>query len=121
MAWRPHGHARISARNPRSTAICDGCGFIYNLDNLSWQFQWAGTKLQNLRFLNCPRCLDVPQAQLKTRIIPADPTPVMNARPENFLIDDSNFIVADDSDIITADDGEPLVTQNVANNREDAP
>jgi len=32
---RPHGRARVSARNPRALAICDRCGFLYNHVNSS--------------------------------------------------------------------------------------
>jgi len=41
-------------------------------------------QLVNLRLLVCPECLDVPQPQLRTIIIPADPLPIPNPRPENY-------------------------------------
>lgn len=46
--------------------------------------------------------MDVPQAQLKARIIPPDPVPVMNARPENFLMDDIDYQTTQDGDILVA-------------------
>lgn len=120
MSWRPHGRARINPRAPVSTAICDRCSFLYNITDLTWQFQWAGPNLQNLRLLVCPDCLDIPQEQLKPRILPPDPMPTLNARPENFLIDDFDYRVTEDLDIRIAEDGTPRVVEDVANNRDDA-
>lgn len=92
----------------------------YNITDLTWQFQFAGPTLQNLRLLVCRTCLDVPQAQLKTIIIPPDPMPTLNARPENFLIDDFDYRVTEDGDRRVDEESVPRVGENVANNREDA-
>lgn len=81
---RPHGRANINARNPQALAVCERCGSLYNHYQLSWQFQWVGTKLQNIRILVCPDCLDQPQEGLRTIILPPDPVPIQNARPENY-------------------------------------
>jgi hypothetical protein len=118
MAWRPHGHAIINPAHPVSTAICDRCSRLFNITALSWQYQWAGPRLQNLRLLVCQSCLDVPQPQLKPRILPPDPVPTLNARPENFLIDDYDYRVTEGADIRVAEDETPRVGENVANNRE---
>jgi len=77
----PQGRATISRTSPRALAVCDRCGFRFNHIDLSWQFQYAGTRLQNLRILVCRDCMDIPQAQLKTIILPADPIPIQNPRP----------------------------------------
>lgn len=84
-----NGRAVVSQTDPRALAICDRCGFRYNHDDLSWQFQWRGTILQNIRILVCDSCKDTPQEQLRVIILPIDPVPVMNARPENFIGDDN--------------------------------
>lgn len=81
---RPHGRARISRLNPRAKGVCDRCGFHYNLENLQWQYQWVGPRLQSLGALVCDTCLDVPQEQLRTIVLPPDPVAVKNARPENY-------------------------------------
>lgn len=78
------GRARTNSRHPEAHAICDRCGCRYNLADLRWQFDWRGTSMQNLRILVCSPCYDEPQQQLRSIIIPADPQPVLNARPENF-------------------------------------
>jgi hypothetical protein len=83
---RPHGRAQISARHPRALGICDRCGFTYNLDQLQWQWDWLqGPRLFNLRILVCPPCLDEPQESGRTVVLPPDPIPVANARPENYV------------------------------------
>lgn len=89
MSYRPQGRASISATRPRALAICDRCGFRYNYDQLTWQMQWAGVRLYNTRRLVCSSCLDTPQEGLRTIILPPDPIPVVNARPE-FEVDNNN-------------------------------
>jgi hypothetical protein len=69
--------------------VCDFCGFLYNLQNLRWQFEWIGPRLQNQRMLVCRTCNDKPQEQLRTIVLPPDPIPVFNARPENYVQDDN--------------------------------
>lgn len=79
----------VSTTSPRARGTCDRCGFIYNHDQLCWQFEWVGPKLQNLRVLVCRECLDVPQEQLRTIIIPADPVPILNPRIEAYVSDNN--------------------------------
>lgn len=87
---RPHGRASVSARNPRAFGICDRCGFLYNHDQLQWQFDWAGASLINKRILVCDTCNDEPQSQLRAIVLPADPVPIQNPR-----IQDYNFAETD--------------------------
>lgn len=110
MAWRFHGRARVSSRNPQAFAVCDSCGIWHNLVDLRWQFEWQGTKLQNQRFLVCNRCYDTPQPQLKARILPPDPVPVFNARPENFSVDEVTSLVTNSGLQLVTNDGSQLVT-----------
>jgi hypothetical protein len=85
------GRARVSARNPRAAGICDRCGFVYNHINLQWQFDWAGASLINKRILVCDTCNDVPQSQLRAIVVPADPTPILNARVQNYSDAESDY------------------------------
>ena len=85
------GRARTSSRSPAAHAICDRCGFRYNHSDLQWQYEFAGAGLQNLRILVCNRCLDVPQNQLRAIVIPADPIPIINPRPEAYANDETDF------------------------------
>jgi hypothetical protein len=58
---RPHGRAQISTKRPRAVAICQRCGFMYNLDMLQWQWDYQqGPRLFNLRIQVCETCLDKP-------------------------------------------------------------
>ena len=98
MAWRPHGHARVSSRRPQAAGICDRCGRLFTHSTLRFQFDWRGERLQNLRILVCDSgCYDEPQEQLRARILSPDPLPIFNARPEPFTLtgfsyDESNIM-----------------------------
>ena len=86
MGWASKsGRARTSSTNPQAFAICDRCGFLYNHSDLKFQFDWRGVALQNTRMLVCNTCYDTPQEQLRAIVIPADPTPIMNARTQDFV------------------------------------
>lgn len=113
MAWHPSGRAQVNARSPNALAVCDRCQFTYNQRDLSWQYQWSGTQLQNLQLLVCRDCEDVPQIQLKTIIIPPDPVPILNPRPERYSILVPSFIATESAsfagDDITTEAGDPLI------------
>lgn len=84
------GRARTDPRNPQAHAICDRCGFRYNWVNLRWQYDWRGASMQNIRLLVCEDCYDVPQEQLRAIVVPADPTPIVNARVQDFVVAETN-------------------------------
>lgn len=87
---RPTGRATISPTQPRARGVCDRCGMMYNHMDLRWQYDWRGFKMQNLRFLVCDTCYDSYQQNgQRTIILPADPVPIMNARPEYYVADDN--------------------------------
>jgi hypothetical protein len=87
---RPHGRAQISARAPRALGVCDRCGFLYNHDELQWQWDWLqGPRLFNLRILVCRTCLDIPQESGRTIVLPPDPVPIADPRPENYVAADN--------------------------------
>jgi len=122
---RATGRASVSSRNPRAFGICDRCGFLYNHDRLQWQFDYAGAGLINKRILVCSPCLDTPQNQLRSIILPADPVPIMNPRVENYAAAETDNIainaptvtdfwtgipIPSTTDIITQD-GQSVTTQ----------
>ena len=86
------GRARTNPRSPQAHAICDRCGARVNFVDLQWQYEWRGASLQNTRILVCGRCLDTPTEQLRAIIIPRDPEPIINARVENFAVDETDNI-----------------------------
>lgn len=85
---RPHGRARINARSPEAWGTCDSCGFVYNLRTLRWQYEYAGNRLVNQRFLVCRKCEYEPNPQLRADPIQADPPPLQDVRPNLNAIDD---------------------------------
>lgn len=76
------GRARTSLRNPQAKGLCDSCGFWYQLSDLRQQMQWRGTSLAWTGEMVCPRCYDTPQEQLRSIILPPDPYPRANPRPD---------------------------------------
>jgi len=46
------------------------------------QFEWAGTSMIDLGYRYCRRCISKPQEQLRTVILPLDPVPINDPRPE---------------------------------------
>lgn len=91
---RPRSRYQVDPTNPRAKAVCDRCGFMYQLQELRWQFEWVGPRLQNLRLYVCPPCLDKPQPNLKTFVYPPDPVPVLNPRREQYTQDNDGTIYA---------------------------
>jgi hypothetical protein len=118
------GRARISATNPQALAICDRCGLTYNHVDLQWQFDYAGAGLINKRILVCRPCYDTPQEQLRAIVLPADPTPINNARVQDFVAAETNYqtisaptvydpvtgIPIPSTTVLTTEDGQPLTT-----------
>lgn len=96
------GRASVSASNPRAFGRCSRCSFWYNHDQLQWQWQYAGTGLQNLYILVCRECLDVPNAQLRAISLPPDPVPIQFPQTEPYLYDSTT---ADGLGIETQDNG----------------
>ena len=121
MAYRFHGRAHVNPSAPRAWGLCDDCGFLYDLSALRWSQIYAGPQLINTRYLVCPDCWDIPNPQLKPRILPPDPLPVMNARPPDYRAADDDFRTTEDGGIRVDEEDVPRVSENVANNREDAP
>lgn len=116
MSWRYTGRARVSPQNPRAFAVCDRHGGWVNLEDLRPQFDYRGLKLQNLGIMVCSRCYDKPSPQLRPIILPPDPVPVMNPRPENFAAAENNYLSTEGGDHMTTEDADPLVQEGGGNN-----
>lgn len=113
------GRFRISARNPEARGACDRCGFQYSLNDLRWQFQWAGLKLQNLQLRVCSTCMDKPQEQFRAFTIPADPLPVLNPRIEQYGIEVTSFLQTVEGPTLLTQEGSALIlTINVTPNED---
>jgi hypothetical protein len=83
--------ARVDPTKPQAWATSDRTGFIGNHVDLQWQYEWAGTQLINKRILVYSEEMDKPQRQLGTLILPPDPVPIINARPEQYDIDEKTY------------------------------
>ena len=83
---------------------------ISNHENMVWQWDWAGTGLIRKNILISKDELDEPQRQLGTIILPVDPPPIMNARPEPYAIDEAspvNYVTENDGSFYVSGDIPP--------------
>jgi hypothetical protein len=81
--------AEVDPTNPRGWAASDRNGMQGNLCRMRFQYEWRGPKLQNTKVLVHEDELDEPQRQLGTpALLGPDPLPLMNARPEQYFIDE---------------------------------
>ncbi len=110
--WHPTGRGRVSQSNPQALAVCDRCGFTYNHVDLRWQYDWAGIQLQNRRVLVCETCYDKPQENgQRTIIIPPDPLPIMNPRPEAYSEEVPSFASTESGDHMVTADGDNITQE----------
>jgi hypothetical protein len=108
MSWTS-GRARVSRTKPEAKGTCDRCGFLYSLNDLPFQFEWAGPRLQNLQLRVCMRCYDTPQEQLRTIILPPDPVPVLNPRIEYYGIEVTSFLQSEEGPSLLTEAGSALI------------
>jgi hypothetical protein len=69
--------------------------------------------LQNIKMLVCKACYDDPQQQLRAIVVPADPTPIANARIQDFVTastDDLTIVSPTVTDPVT---GIPIPSRTV--------
>jgi hypothetical protein len=107
------GRARTSSANPEAHAICDRCGFRYNWVDLRWQYDWRGPSLQNVRILVCKTCQDTPQEQLRAIVVPADPTPITDARVQDFVAASTDYQTTSGPTVIDPHTGIPIPSTTV--------
>lgn len=77
------------------------------------QFQYdymGGSTPQNLGVLVCSRCLDELSFQNKLLILPPDPKPFFNTRPEPYAVDETNWMTTEGGSVIDTQDGESIIT-----------
>lgn len=92
--------------------ICNRCGLTYQRSDLVPQFQWQGLELQNLQIYVCTRtCLDAPQIQLKTIILPPDPVPVYLPFPEPYSAEVPSYLSTEGGAHLTTITGFNLTTE----------
>lgn len=77
------------------------------------QFQYdfmGGSSPQSLGLLVCGKCLDDMNWQQKLLILPPDPRPIFNTRPEPYIVDETSWMTTQDGDIITSETNETFIT-----------
>ena len=79
---------------------------------MQFQYDYMGGAIpMNTGFLVCPRCVDDLNYQRKMLVIPPDPPPLLNTRPEPYSIDETNFFSTMDGDQIVTMQGDNIITQ----------
>ena len=81
-SFAPKGHARLDPQRPMAFAICERCGFMYRHCDLRWDTQFHGKQIRRTGYLVCASCNDVPNPTLRPIVLPPDPVPILNPRPE---------------------------------------
>lgn len=115
MPNRPHGRARMDP-SLGPWAVCDRCSMWYSMADLTWQYDFqGGSTPQKLNLLVCRRtCLDDLAYQNMLLVLPPDPPPQANIRPEFFDVDESNFLTTQSESILTTQSGVDLI-QSIPN------
>ena len=92
---------------------------IGNHENLRFQYEWSGTSLINKRVLVYEDEYDTPNRQLGTIILPPDPPAIMNARPEQYAIDEYANVIFEATvpgniagGFTGAESGDPIYSEN---------
>ena len=83
------GRARTNPNHPEAFGVSDRSGMWYNHVDLQEQFYYSGPQLVRTGYLMPASELDVPNEQLRTIVLAPDPLPVLQARVENFQVDES--------------------------------
>lgn len=104
---------RFDARDPRAIAICDGCGFLVQHEILREKQEYRGglTPVGTGLYV-CPRCDDVPNPFGQLQVLPPDPRPVTNPRPDTTP---TWYLITENGDILTDENGDPFVVDGDAN------
>ena len=73
---------RIDVKRDIFRARCDGCGFIYPQQEISWQMEYrGGDSPVRTGSRKCSMCTDFPNEQARKQHYVPDPTSVKNPRP----------------------------------------
>lgn len=120
---RPHGRAEVGpAGSDKPVGVCQRCGFLYNLPELVWQYQVRGPGVRNARILVCTRtCVDDLQRNFFPDVLPIDPPPLFNTRPEAFFLDEVDVLSTQTEVPITTQSGDEIPVNQPSQNFSDPP
>jgi hypothetical protein len=79
-------HVTIDTDNPEALGICDYTGFVFMRKDMVRQMEWRGNDLVWTGFYVGKPYADKPNEQNKTPILPPDPRPVIDPRPQFFSV-----------------------------------
>lgn len=82
MAWRYHSRYSPDPYAARGRGTCDRCQFVWQLNELQYQYEFRGDTLSNTQFRVCPPCMDKPYEGNRPVKLPADPVPLLDPRVE---------------------------------------
>ena len=105
------GRARVSSRFPEAIGVCDRCKFRYNLVDLNWQYDWAGPQIINTRLRVCRTCMDEPSPWKRSILIPPDPLPVSDPRPEDRNAANTDYRATELLDRRVTEDDSPRIVE----------
>lgn len=84
MTFPTGKYVRIDPKNPEALAICDYSGLPCMHKDLVRQMEWRGDGLVWTGLLVNKRFSDIPNEQGRAPLLPPDPIPVANPRPQFF-------------------------------------
>ena len=90
------GAVRINPKNPEAVAMCDGCGFWVMSSELRQQYDFrGGWTPEPTGIFVCKTCNDVPQPYYQRQVLPPDPVPLANPRPDpNVTLPTYGYVLA---------------------------
>ena len=90
-------YVRVDPKDPFAAGECSRCGRWFQQRELQWQFAWGGSKLFNTGLLVCTTgdCLDIPNEQLRSLVLPPDPLPILNARVPNYAYEEQTVRIVE--------------------------
>jgi len=101
----------MDGESPRAEIVCGRCGFRYNVGQLMEQYDYQGSsQLQGTNIFVCTRCYDEPQPQTSPYVLRPDPDPAYNARPEPYVVDETNWLTTEGGDIIDTQEDEHIIS-----------
>ncbi len=113
MTYRPQ--PKYASRDAKRGAwtTCDDCGFIWNQSDMAFQYDYVGGPIpEDMGWLRCPRCITPLTYQRKLLVIPPDPPPLMNTRPEPYAVEETSWLTTMDGEVYGTSGGDPYVTSN---------
>lgn len=123
MSHRPHPkRTTLDIDRPDPWSTSDRGGWVGDHSQMRWQFVWAGSQIINTGLLVFEDEYDIPNEQFRTLVLPPDPDPLMNARPEPYVIDETDWLTTGvrggGGSVLETQNGELLVTMPSATEAE---